>query len=183
MKSGAENKSEMTMDKLELFEDFLNAHEKEIYCYIFRYTRSQEDAEELTQETFLKFYKNMEKLDLQKSPRALLYSIAHSKTFDWFRKMKNGALTFSQIEAGSTHDGLDEAIQVIDMRSSVVLQNLRLDIEKGFLKIRPIYASVLKMFYLDGYSYQEIARELYLPLNTVKTYLLRGKNAMREQLL
>lgn len=162
--------------RLELFELYLWSFQKEIYCYISSLTHAHEDAEDLTQETFFKFYKNMDRLDTQKNPRALLYAIARTTTYDWFRAKKKKPVPFS--DSKNEYD-----FDIIDARLPIGTKNLILDIERAFGEIKPLYARALKLFYLEGYSYLEIALELTLPLNTVKTYMMRGKIALKGHLV
>jgi RNA polymerase sigma-70 factor (ECF subfamily) len=71
---------------LAAFEKILYLYEKPIFNYICRLTRQKEDAEDLTQQTFIKLYKSLKSINLDKSFKSWLYKIATNTTYDWFRK-------------------------------------------------------------------------------------------------
>ena len=71
---------------LRAFEVILSHYERAIFNYIFRLVNHRQDAEDLTQETFIKVYTRLSSIDPEKNFRAWLYEIATNTTRDWFRK-------------------------------------------------------------------------------------------------
>jgi RNA polymerase sigma-70 factor (ECF subfamily) len=55
-------------------------------------------------------------------------------------------------------------------------------IEKAIARLRPEYRSCILLRHVEGYSYEEIAESLELPLGTVKTYIHRARNELRVYL-
>jgi RNA polymerase sigma-70 factor (ECF subfamily) len=55
-------------------------------------------------------------------------------------------------------------------------------IERAIARLRPEYRSCIMLRHVEGYSYEEIAATLELPLGTVKTYIHRARNELRGYL-
>lgn len=159
---------------IEAFEKILFLYEKPIYNYIYRLTRQKEDAEDLTQKTFIKLYKILKTINLEKSFKSWLYKIATNTTYDWFRKKKREA-EFLVPES----DKYFETIDADEAYYDVVEVGL---LDKALAEIKPIFRSVILLYYKDGLTYQEIADTLQIPINTVKTHLRRAKEELKNKL-
>ncbi|TSA45004.1 RNA polymerase sigma factor [bacterium] len=161
---------------LEAFEQILFHYEKVIFNYVYRLTSHRQEAEDLTQETFLKLYKNLSRIDPQKNLKSWIYRIATNTVYDWFRKKKNHQELFliddpeNPFEIADDHDA-SQNMEKIENAEVVA---------KALEKVKPIYKTVLLLFYYQDFSYDEIADILSLPLNTVKTYLHRGRASLAE---
>lgn len=156
------------------FEKVLLEFEKPIFGYISGMVNQRQTAEDLTQEVFIKLYKNLKKIDLEKSFKSWLYKIATNTVYDWLKADKRRGEIFSIDE--------EDGFETIDGRQSYQNIESGLSLEQGLAKIKPVYRTVLLLFYYEGFSYQEISSTLSIPLNTVKTYLKRGKEALGEQI-
>lgn len=161
---------------LRAFEVILSHYERAIFNYIFRLVNHRQDAEDLTQETFIKVYTRLSSIDPEKNFRAWLYEIATNTTRDWFRK-KTGRPELLII------DDPESSFETIDEDSSYIKIEEAKDIRDALDSIKPAYRTALLLFYWQGFSYGEISSILSLPINTVKTYLYRGKKALKEALV
>jgi RNA polymerase sigma-70 factor, ECF subfamily len=88
------------------------------------------------------------------------------------------AVTAEQIEAtsitiASTDENPEELLEARELGE---------EIEGAIGKLRPEYKAAILLRHVEGREYQEIAEILSLPLGTVKTYIHRGRNELREQL-
>lgn len=132
-----------------------------IYCEQFTHDRAA--AEDIAQDAFIKAYRTIKKYHPEKGRFSTwLYRIARSCALDYCRaqKMAVDIDTMPDIE-NVTHD-LSDA-EKSEVRAAVTsLQP-------------PIYRQVIEAFYWDGKSYQTIAHEHNLPINTVRTHLRRAK--------
>jgi len=160
---------------IKAFEDILSVYEKPIFNYIRRWANRRQDAEDLTQDVFIRVYKSLKSIDLQKSFKAWLYKIATNVVYDWLRK-KQG-----KIELFTIDDGIHD-FETIESDSSYINIESAKDLEAALEKIKPVYKNVLLLFYHDDLSYQEIADALNLPINTVKVCLYRAKKSLKAKL-
>jgi RNA polymerase sigma-70 factor (ECF subfamily) len=65
---------------------------------------------------------------------------------------------------------------------AVTARELGSQIERAIARLRPEYRSCILLRHVEGHSYEEIAEMLGLPLGTVKTYIHRARNELREHL-
>lgn len=157
------------------FEAILSYYEKAIFNYIFRLVNHKQDAEDLAQETFIKVYAHLDSINPEKNFRAWLYKIATNVVYDWFRK--KGVHT----ELFIIDDPL-AGFETIDEESTYLKIERTQDLLEALGRIRPIYRTVLELFYHQGFNYEEITQLLAIPLNTVKTHLFRAKKALKQAL-
>lgn len=162
---------------IDAFEKILFMYEKQIFSYLYRIINQKEDAEDLAQITFLKLYKNIKSIDIEKNFNAWVYKIATNSAYDWLRKKRSHPETF--IEDTNTIETMrDES--AYDMVEGIESKEA---IEEALNKIKPIYKSILLLFYREELTYQEISDVLFLPLNTVKSNLFRAKKALKNELI
>lgn len=160
---------------LEAFEKILFLYDKSIYNYLYRLTGRKEDAEDLTQKTFIKLYKSLKSINLDKNFKAWLYRIATNTAYDWFRKKKR--------EAELLITEPDKYFETLEPEDAYYNVETSQELESALNKLKPIHKSVLLLFYKESLQYQEIAEALNIPLNTVKTHLYRAKEALKKELL
>ena len=81
---------------LAAFEKLILSYEKMIYNYCLRMTNSREDAEDLTQEVFIRLYKSLKRFRGRSKFSTYVYRIAHNICIDHYRKSKVGIIFLSQ---------------------------------------------------------------------------------------
>jgi len=158
---------------LESFENLVFIFEKSIFGYLLYSTGRKEDAEDLTQEVFIKVYKNLKSLNPNLNFKAWLFKIASNTLIDWWRKRGEERELFLIDDKDSNFETIDEDFSYLKIETAK-------DIADALEKIKPEYKVVLLLFYWQGFSYEEIASILSLPLGTVKTNLRRAKLAIKE---
>ena len=157
------------------FEEILLRYEQRIFNYIHRMVRERQNAEDLTQETFIKVYRCLKRIDGDRSPAALIFKIATNTVYDFLRKQLRCKEAFIIDDPASdfeTIDPDDPYLTIERIESAKIL-------ERTMDTLKPIYRSVLILYYQEDLSYHAIADTLDLPLNTVKTYMYRAKKALK----
>jgi RNA polymerase sigma-70 factor (ECF subfamily) len=157
------------------FEKLLFRYEKQIFFYILKFINQKENAQDITQETFIKVYRSLKTFDPEYKFKTWLYTIATNTAYDWLRKAKNNQEIF-------IIDDPDNNFETIDDRSSYKEIEAKELLEKPMQNLKPAYKSALLLYYYDGMKYEEIAQILGVPLNTVKTYLLRAKAQLKKEI-
>ena len=71
---------------------------KPIYSFVYRYTGSASNAEDITQDVFVRVWKNLKKFDQNKSFKTWIFSIAKNAAIDWLRKKKTISLSDDDME-------------------------------------------------------------------------------------
>ena len=159
----------------EFFGELVLKHQDFIFNVVSRYVRLEEEARDITQEVFVKAYENIEKFRADSKVSSWLYRIAYNLSMNWSERVKgretqldDGVAEALPEEAG----GADEAFD-----RQLVLARIMEVIEEIPLK----YKVVIKLYYIEDKSYQEIADALGIPINTVKIQLLRAKELIRKK--
>ena len=146
-------------DALELL---IRKYLKPIYGYVFRFVQNQQDAEDLTQEIFLKMWRNLKKFKKGKSFKSWLFKIAKNTCFDFLRKKKRDlALNLENLDILA--DFAPSLIEEVEKEN--LIEKLKKEIEKLPYKMKEI----MLFYYEIGLNFREIAEILEEPINTVKS--------------
>lgn len=143
----------------------VEAYKKKILGLCYAYTSNKCDAEDLSQEVFMAFYKNRNRFRLQCSISTYLYRIAVSKCMDFKRKsgLKGIISNFFKDEKNNM-EAIDEKMYVRQC-----INNLNKDIKIAIV-----------LYYYLGLTQKEIGEILKVPVKTVEGRIYRGKNNLKE---
>lgn len=162
------------------FEELVALFDKKIYNYCYRMTNNADDAEDLTQEVFIKVYRNLKSFRRDSKFSTWIYRIAYNTCIDNHRKRRLKLLPLNR--------GDDEQ-QDIDIPSpnplpeDQVISGEQYDIIKECIaQLKLEYKSVIILRDIQNYSYQEIADILNIPMGTVKSNISRARAQLRNAL-
>jgi len=136
------------------------------------------DAEDITQEVFIKLWNNFEKINLKKA-KAWMLSSTHNLCIDYLRKRKkqmNGSIEINKNTTPADESFLSDP--EINYRRNI----LKNKINKSIKKLPDNLKSVFVLYEIEGFKYKEISRTLNVPINSVKVYLLRARKKLQEDL-
>ncbi len=152
----------------------VETHSDKIFRLALRYTGERSQAEDLTQETFLRAYKNLASYDRTKPAGPWLCTIAANLCRNWLRD--NRELPFDFAEEGflPAESGPEE-LYLQKESETEVLQALE--------QLPLIYREILLLRHVGELSYSEIAEALKLELSIVKNRLYRGRLMLKESLI
>lgn len=134
---------------------------------------NRNDAEDLMFAAFEKAFANLDQYDSNIAFSTWIYKIASNTTIDFIRKKKNLLNDFDANEALADEDRLSEELER-QQRADFMRKKVSL------LKAR--YRKLIELRYFDEYSYEEIAEELAISLNTVKKQLFRARQLLLNML-
>jgi len=162
----------------EAFAEIVKIYLKAIYNFIYRLAGDRDAAEDLTQETFVKAWKNLERFDQSKNFRTWLFTIAKNTAFDWLKKKKEIPFsTFADEEGESWLENVaDENILPDEILER---SDLAEEMEKILEKIPVRYRAILLLHYKEDFSLHEIAEILGEPYNTIKSRHQRGLGKLK----
>ena len=151
-----------------------------IFGFVKRYTGNQDNASDITQETFVKVWKNIKNFDRTKSFKTWIFTIAKRTAIDELKKKK--ALPLSVIDKeGSILESLADESPSILARLS--LENDSQKLAFAMAKLPPNYSSVIHLYHYQELNFREISETLKKPLNTIKSQYRRGISLLRNYLL
>ncbi len=169
------------------YRELVRRYERPIFSLIYRMVRNREQAEDLSQETFVKALNAIESYRPEYKFSSWIFKIANNVSIDHLRRRELDTLSLD----GSPHALTPEAIQASALqlgdRQETALEELEAkelggEIEAAIATLRPEYRACILLRHVEGRPYEEIATMLDLPLGTVKTYIHRARGELRQAL-
>ena len=153
------------------FARILDHYERMIYTVVFRMCRNQEDAEEITQDVFIRAFQNLGQFSKTSRFSSWLYKIAYNTSINFLRK-KRIPLISRDIE--------DESIMDYGLSDENVWSTLRNHerisfVQMALSQLEPKDGTLLTLFYLGELSVKEIAEVLSVKTSTIKVQLHRAR--------
>jgi len=146
------------------FQQLVDLHYGPLYRFAMSLTRTETEASDLVQETFLTWAGKGHQLRDKSKVRAWLFTTLHRR----FLEIQRHLLRFPHIE-------LTEAIDELSNLNPDLVSQLDANILVQLLgKVDHQFQSAVALFYIEDYSYNEIAAILEVPLGTVKSRIARG---------
>ncbi|TKG95336.1 RNA polymerase sigma-70 factor [Puteibacter caeruleilacunae] len=168
---GAAKHDTTGLKNLEEFKQFFEDNYQVATMVAMRYVDRVEIAEDLTQEVFMSMWMRRDSLQLKSSLKNYLFSA-----------VKKSALKYLEREKGNT-TSLNEAIKVEDAdEANYSKEELAVKVAEAIENLPTQCRRVFKLAYYDELSYNEIAEELEISVNTVKTQIKQAYRSLREQL-
>ncbi len=169
----------------EAFASLLSQYERPVYNFVFRLLGDAADAPDVTQEVFLKVFRGIGDFRGQCSLKTWIYRIALHEASNfrrWFSRHRCGELSLDEKEKG--RNGFADTLQ--DGQESQYEQVLRHEriraIERALSQVHEPYRVAVVLRDIEGLSYEEIAEILQVSLGTVKSRILRGREALKHAL-
>jgi RNA polymerase sigma-70 factor (ECF subfamily) len=163
------------------WEKLARTQHRRIYAICYRFIGSQSDAEDLTQEVFLKMYKNLGNFDPAKGGfNTWLTTLTRNLLVDNYRRTKMDRVSDSLDE---TYDGEDDGATKADkladggksQEQHVAGLELRVEIQAALKQVSPELREAVILRDLEDMDYKDIAEVLGVPQGTVKSRISRGR--------
>jgi RNA polymerase sigma-70 factor, ECF subfamily len=155
--------------------ELVQTQHKRVYALCYRFCGSRQDAEDLTQEVFLKVYRNLHTFDVAKGRlQTWLTAIARNLLVDHFRRSRLERLSDS-IDAGP-----EQAPETISSRGpspheEAVRKELGRMVQAALVHVPLEFREAVILRDLEELDYKEIAQILRIPEGTVKSRISRGR--------
>ncbi len=167
------------------FERLLDQYQQPVYRFVYRLLEDPADAPDVTQEVFVKVFRKVGEFRGDASLKTWIYRIAINEASNrrrWFaRHRKNEVSVDSAAELG-----VADAEWFIDRRGTpfdlLSREEVRIAIHKTLGEIDQRLRVAVILRDIEGLSYNEIADTLQVSLGTVKSRILRGREAMKSKL-
>jgi RNA polymerase sigma-70 factor, ECF subfamily len=159
-----------------------------VYSLVYRILNDPADAADTTQEVFLKAFRGMKRFNGESSLKTWLYRIAVHEASNqrrwWFRHKSRETSMEAQPDADGNSFGLCDIL--VDQGESPLEvcahEEMRLRIEQELLQVPEPYRTTVVLRDIEGLSYEEVAEVLQISLGTVKSRLIRGREALKKRL-
>ena len=129
-----------------------------VYREAYRWTQNHWDAEDITQEVFLRIWDK----GIEPQNPAYLLKMARNIAIDRYRRHKN----IPEQKHTNSNLSIDNSLDLLNFLAELS------DIER----------ICIELYYLEGYKIQEISEKLNIPVGTVKTHLYRGRQKLKRRI-
>lgn len=161
------------------FARLLSKYKDAIYYMLLKMVNNKSDAEDLTIEAFGKAFKNLHQYSPNYAFSTWLFKIASNNCIDFLRKRKGILVPIENNQEGNDNDqpvrlksiDPDPEQKMIRIQKAILLRRI-------VRRLKPRYRMLVELRYFREYSYEEIAKELGLPLGTVKAQLFRAREML-----
>ncbi|MBD3284814.1 sigma-70 family RNA polymerase sigma factor [candidate division WOR-3 bacterium] len=173
------NKEDIALVERALGEDYsaqreiVKRYQGPIFAYVYRWMRNRADAEDLTQDVFIKMFRALGTYSRKSSFRAWLYRIARNRIIDFLRRKKPYAVDIDNVVLE------DENPTPIEVHAKTSEREM---LDKVIESLPPLYREVLLLRHRDELTYEEIVESTGIALGTIKARLHRARAMLKKQL-
>ncbi len=165
-----------TADKNNLIDEMMRNFGEEILYLMYSYVKDKAIAEDLTQEVFVKCYKNLHTYKQHSKMKTWVWRIAINHCKDYLKSWYKRKVIPSEVEVALT------PAREYGVEDSVIRQEEDEELVIAVMDLPIHYREVIYLFYFEEMSIKEISSVTDQNSNTVKTRLKRAKQLLKEQL-
>ena len=152
-------------------EEIVRTYSDMIYGVAMRYVRDRYSADEVYSDVFYKYFLRERTFENEEHRKAWLLRVTINCCKDYLGKQ-----TYHE----ELQDDMFASVQ-LSGTSEASLEEI-LDVRNALKRLREDYREVIELFYFDQLTVTEISRMLQMPVGTVKSHLLRGRNELKSML-
>lgn len=166
------------------FEDEMLPHLDAIYNFALRLTTDPNDAEDLVQDTIVKAFRFFNSYEKGTNAKAWLFRILKNSYINNYRKKSKQPHQVDYDEISTFYETVrSEQSNTTDMEDIMYGQLLDDDVTRALERIPEDFRTVVLLCDVEGFTYEEIANMLDVPIGTIRSRLHRGRNLLRAQLV
>jgi RNA polymerase sigma-70 factor (ECF subfamily) len=155
---------------MQSFAWIFDRHYQNTFNFCLSFTKSAADAEEITADVFVTIWKKKENIDPERPIRPLLFKITKDLTWNHLKKISNS-------QEKKTRFLLDYAEQkVVSAEDEVIYKEYEHNLRTILQKLTPQQQKIFTLKYFKGRDLNQIAEELAISKNTVKSHLAKSKH-------
>jgi RNA polymerase sigma-70 factor (ECF subfamily) len=161
------------------WEDIVRLHRRKVFNIAYKFTGRHDEAEDLTQDIFLKIFKSLNTFDRRANFQTWLISVSRNLCIDHYRSVRKERQTIDRdIDAGQLTPAANtpSALTELEEHDRVIL------LRKALRQLPANLQEAVMLRDIRELSYQEIADQLHLPEGTVKSRINRGRTELARQI-
>lgn len=157
----------------------VQCHQRRVFNLVYRMLQDYEEANEVTQETFLAAWQGLPSFRGDARFSTWLYRIAYNCCLKQLETRKRDRNIQAAVEAEQMLESMD-----VDARANASLdvQDCQNAVREQLSTLPAKYRVVLVLRHLQEMTYEEMAEILTMPVGTIKTHLFRARNLLKERL-
>jgi RNA polymerase sigma-70 factor (ECF subfamily) len=161
------------------WEQIVRQHWRKVFNIAYKFTGKHDEAEDLTQDVFLKIFKSLDTFDRRANFQTWLVSVSRNLCIDHYRSVRKERETIDRdVDAGELSPVAQTVSPVAQLEHADRVELLK----KALDQLPPTLRSAVLLRDIQELSYQEIATKLRLPEGTVKSRINRGRTELARQI-
>ncbi len=167
------------------FEQLLERYQNSIYSFVYRLLDDPSEAPDVTQEVFLKVFRKIGEFREDASLKTWIYRIAVHEAANrrrWFARRRLREVANGARDGGAGRDWELPAASVETPFDSMQRREVRMALECGLRELDERLRQAVVLRDIEGLAYNEIAETLGIAPGTVKSRILRGREALKKRL-
>ncbi len=170
-------------DQLDIFENEFLPHLDAMYNFAYRLVLDEDDAKDLVQDTYMKAYRFIRSFQKGTNSKAWLYRILKNSFINDFRKRSKepSKVDYQEVENFYNSDNVDEK-KTVDLRVESVKDMIGDEVSNALNSLAVDFRTVIILCDLEGFTYEEMAKILDIPIGTVRSRLHRARNLLKDKL-
>jgi RNA polymerase sigma-70 factor (ECF subfamily) len=161
------------------WEEIVRLHRRKVFNIAYKFTGKHDEAEDLTQDVFLKIFKSLDTFDRRANFQTWLVSVSRNLCIDHYRSVRKERETIDRdVDPGNLAPVAHgtSALAALEQRDRATLLRQALE------ELAPTLRTAVLLRDIQELSYQEIADRLQLPEGTVKSRINRGRTELARQI-
>ena len=154
---------------------FFDHYKNKLKGLCFRYAKTEAEADDILQESFIKIFKNIDQLRDAGSVDGWVKSLVVRTAINYYHATTKKELLSTSIELNVTDIELNDSCRIIDQLDMEVLLKTLNSLPDG-------YRTVVNLYLIDGYTHQQIGEMLGISEGTSKSQLQRGRVLLMKKL-
>ncbi len=171
------------LEKNEKFVKEFMPYLKSLYNFAFRLTLDEDDANDLVQDAYLKAFRFYNTFEEGTNSKAWLFRILKNSFINEYRRKAKlpGKVDYQDVEAYYNSEDVDEQITP-DLRVESVQDMIGDEITRALNAIDADFRLAIILCDIEGFTYEEMAKILDIPIGTVRSRLHRARQMLKEKL-
>ncbi len=166
------------------YDELIRRYQERIYATVYHMTSNHEDANDLTQETFIKAYRALKSFKGDSSFYTWIYRIAINKTINFLKSRKNRShMSLNDVDFNVENDpDLVALISDKTPRRDLNISELQEKLNEAMLKLSEVHRMVVTLHDVQGMSHDEIAKIIGCNVGTVRSRLFYARQQLQGTL-
>lgn len=169
--------------KTNIFDGEFMPHIDSMYNFAYRLTFDEDDSKDLVQDTYLKAFRFINSFQQGTNAKAWLFRILKNSFINDYRKKSKepSKVDYQEVETYYNSDDVDKSITT-DLRVESVQDMIGDEVTMALNSLAVDFRTVIILCDLEGFTYEEMAKILDIPIGTVRSRLHRARNLLKEKL-
>ncbi|MFK7953411.1 MAG: sigma-70 family RNA polymerase sigma factor [Ekhidna sp.] len=169
--------------KVRVFDGEFMPHIDSMYNFAYRLTFDEDEAKDLVQDTYMKAFRFINSFQEGTNAKAWLYRILKNSFINDYRKKSKQPAKVDYQEVEQFYNSEDTpSSATVDLRFEATKDMIGDEISNALNSLAIDFRTVIILCDLEGFSYEEMAKILDIPIGTVRSRLHRARNLLREKL-